>query len=149
MEKHDFVTIADFTREKILYMIEMAQEFERHPNREILKGKVVATLFFEPSTRTRLSFETAANRLGARVIGFADPKVTSGTKGETLKDTISMVANYADVIVMRHYIEEQHNMPLRLPKFLLSTQETELTSTPPSVCLTSILSTKLKEHLRI
>ena len=105
MEKHDFVAIADLTKEKILYMIEMAQEFEKHPNREILKGKVVATLFFEPSTRTRLSFETAANRLGARVIGFADPKITSGTKGETLKDTISMVANYADVIVMRHYIE--------------------------------------------
>src|SRR5574344_1171453 len=56
MEKHDFVTIANLTREKILYMIEMAQEFERHPNRELLKGKVVATLFFEPSTRTRLSF---------------------------------------------------------------------------------------------
>lgn len=105
MEKHDFVTIANITKEKILYMIEMAQEFEKHPNREILKGKVVATLFFEPSTRTRLSFETAANRLGARVIGFADPKITSGTKGETLKDTILMVANYADVIVMRHYIE--------------------------------------------
>ena len=105
MEKHDFVTIANLTREKILYMIEMAQEFEKRPNRELLKGKVVATLFFEPSTRTRLSFETAANRLGARVIGFADPKITSGTKGETLKDTISMVANYADVIVMRHYIE--------------------------------------------
>ncbi len=105
MEKHNFVTIADMTREKILYMIEMASEFEKHPNRELLKGKVVATLFFEPSTRTRLSFETAANRLGARVIGFADPKVTSGTKGETLKDTILMVANYADVIVMRHYIE--------------------------------------------
>lgn len=105
MKKHNFVTIADLTREKILYMIEMAQEFEKHPNREILKGKVVATLFFEPSTRTRLSFETAANRLGARVIGFADPKITSGTKGETLKDTILMVANYADVIVMRHYYE--------------------------------------------
>ena len=105
MEKHNFVTIADLTREKILYMIEMAQEFEKHPNRELLKGKVVATLFFEPSTRTRLSFETAANRLGARVIGFADPKITSGTKGETLKDTILMVSNYADVIVMRHYIE--------------------------------------------
>ena len=105
MEKHDFVTIASLTREKILYLIEMAQEFELHPNRDLLKGKVVATLFFEPSTRTRLSFETAANRLGARVIGFADPKVTSGTKGETLKDTISMVANYADIIVMRHYIE--------------------------------------------
>jgi len=105
LDMHNFVTIADLTREKILYMIEMAQEFEKHPNREILKGKVVATLFFEPSTRTRLSFETAANRLGARVIGFADPKITSGTKGETLKDTILMVSNYADVIVMRHYIE--------------------------------------------
>ena len=105
MEKHNFVTIADLSKEKILYLIKMAQEFEKYPNREILKGKVVATLFFEPSTRTRLSFETAANRLGARVIGFADPKVTSGTKGETLKDTILMVSNYADVIAMRHYIE--------------------------------------------
>ena len=105
MEKHNFVTIADLSKEKILYLIKMAQEFEKHPNRELLKGKVVATLFFEPSTRTRLSFETAANRLGARVIGFADPKVTSGTKGETLKDTILMVSNYADVIAMRHYIE--------------------------------------------
>lgn len=105
MEKHNFVTIADLSKEKILYLIKMVQEFEKYPNRELLKGKVVATLFFEPSTRTRLSFETAANRLGARVIGFADPKVTSGTKGETLKDTILMVSNYADVIAMRHYIE--------------------------------------------
>lgn len=105
MERHNFVTIADLTREKIMYLLEMAQEFERHPNREILKGRVVATLFFEPSTRTRLSFETAANRLGARVIGFADPKITSGTKGETLKDTILMVSNYADIIAMRHFIE--------------------------------------------
>ena len=105
MEKHDFVTIADLSKEKILYMIQMAKEFEMHPNREILKGKVVATLFFEPSTRTRLSFETAANRLGAKVIGFTDAKVTSATKGETLKDTILMVSNYADVIAMRHHIE--------------------------------------------
>lgn len=105
MAIHNFVTIADLSREKIFYMIKLAQEFEKHPNREILKGKVVATLFFEPSTRTRLSFETAANRLGARVIGFSDAKVTSATKGETLKDTILMVSNYADVIVMRHYIE--------------------------------------------
>ena len=105
MGKHKFVTIADLSKEKILYLIKSAQEFEKHPNREILKGKVVATLFFEPSTRTRLSFETAANRLGAKVIGFTDAKVTSATKGETLKDTILMVSNYADVIVMRHYIE--------------------------------------------
>lgn len=105
MEKHNFVTIANLSKEQLLYLIEMAQEFEQHPNRELLKGKVVATLFFEPSTRTRLSFETAANRLGARVIGFSDAKVSSVTKGETLKDTILMVSNYADVIVMRHFIE--------------------------------------------
>ena len=105
MKPRSLVTIADHSREKIEYLIRMAQEFERHPNRLLLQGRIVATLFFEPSTRTRLSFETAANRLGARVIGFADPKVTSGTKGETLKDTIMMVSNYADVIVMRHYLE--------------------------------------------
>ena len=99
------VTIAYHSREKLEYLIRMAQEFEKHPNRRLLQGRVVATLFFEPSTRTRLSFETAANRLGARVIGFADPKVTSGTKGETLKDTIMMVSNYADIIVMRHHLE--------------------------------------------
>ena len=105
MNKRDFVTIANLSKEKILYMISLAQEFEKHPNREILKGKVVATLFYEPSTRTRLSFETAANRLGARVIGFSDAKASSVSKGESLKDTILMVSNYADVIAMRHYIE--------------------------------------------
>lgn len=105
MKNRSLVTLAGHSREKIEYLIRMAQEFEKHPNRRLLAGRVVATLFFEPSTRTRLSFETAANRLGARVIGFADPKVTSGTKGETLKDTIMMVSSYADVIVMRHYLE--------------------------------------------
>ncbi|MDD4760470.1 MAG: aspartate carbamoyltransferase [Bacteroidaceae bacterium] len=99
------ITLANLSKDKILYLIKMSEEFERHPNRRILEGKIVATLFFEPSTRTRLSFETAANRLGARVIGFTDPKVTSSTKGETLHDTIKMVSNYADVIVMRHYLE--------------------------------------------
>ena len=105
MENRSLVTIANHSKEKILYLLEMAKEFEKNPNRKILDGKVVATLFFEPSTRTRLSFETAANRLGARVIGFTDPKATSSSKGETLKDTIIMVSNYADIIVMRHYLE--------------------------------------------
>ena len=105
MEKHNFVTIADLSKEQLVYLLEMAQEFEKHPNRELLKGKVVATLFFEPSTRTQLSFQTAANRLGARVIGFSDAKTSSTTKGETLKDTILMVSNYADIIAMRHHIE--------------------------------------------
>ncbi len=105
MENRSLVTIANHSKEKILYLLEMAKEFEKKPNRRLLAEKVVATLFFEPSTRTRLSFETAANRLGARVIGFTDPKVTSSSKGETLKDTIMMVSNYADIIVMRHYLE--------------------------------------------
>ena len=99
------VNIADLSKEKILYLLDKAAEFEAQPNRKVLDGRIVATLFFEPSTRTRLSFETAANRLGAKVIGFSDPNVTSSTKGETLKDTIMMVSNYADVIVMRHYLE--------------------------------------------
>ena len=105
MGRQNFVNIEGLDRQQLLYLIDMAKEFEAHPNRELLKGKVVATLFYEPSTRTRLSFETAANRLGARVIGFTDAKVSSGSKGETLKDTILMVSNYADAIVMRHYIE--------------------------------------------
>ena len=105
MDHRSLVTIAELSKEKILYLLEMAREFEKNPNRKILDGRVVATLFFEPSTRTRLSFETAANRLGARVIGFTDPKATSSSKGETLKDTIMMVSNYADIIVMRHYLE--------------------------------------------
>ncbi len=83
MENRSLVTIAEHSKEKILYMLEMAKQFEMNPNRRLLQGKVVATLFFEPSTRTRLSFETAANRLGARVIGFSDPKATSSSKGNT------------------------------------------------------------------
>ena len=105
MENRSLVTIAEHSKEKILYMLEMAKQFEMNPNRRLLQGKVVATLFFEPSTRTRLSFETAANRLGARVIGFTDPKATSSSKGETLKDTIMMVSNYVDLIIMRHHLE--------------------------------------------
>ena len=110
MENRSLVTIAEHSKEKILYMLNMAKEFEAKPNRHLLDGKVVATLFFEPSTRTRLSFETAANRLGARVIGFSDPKATSSSKGETLKDTIKMVSNYADIIAMRH---PKEGAPLR------------------------------------
>lgn len=83
----------------------LAAKFEESQTESFLKGKVVASLFFEPSTRTRLSFETAANRLGARVIGFSDAGNTSVTKGETLKDTIKMVSNYADLIIIRHPLE--------------------------------------------
>ncbi|MBR2301208.1 MAG: aspartate carbamoyltransferase [Bacteroidaceae bacterium] len=105
MKNSSIVSINDLSREKILALLEMAGKFEENPNRDILAGKVIGSLFFEPSTRTRLSFETAANRLGARVIGFSDAATSSASKGETLKDTIIMVSNYADLIVMRHRLE--------------------------------------------
>ena len=99
------ISLEELSKDDILRLLDQAGKFEAEPNRETLKGMVVATLFFEPSTRTRLSFETAANRLGARVIGFSDAATTSSSKGESLKDTIMMVSNYADLIVMRHYLE--------------------------------------------
>ena len=105
MNSNSLVNISELSREEILHLLEVSRYFEENPNQKILDGKVVATLFFEPSTRTRLSFETAVNRLGGRVIGFSDPSATSTSKGETLKDTIKMVSNYVDLIVMRHYLE--------------------------------------------
>ncbi|MGL6179915.1 MAG: aspartate carbamoyltransferase [Tannerellaceae bacterium] len=105
MMNKSLVSIAEYSKEDILRIIENARKFEENPNRDLLKGKVAATLFFEPSTRTRLSFETAVNRLGGRIIGFTDASTTSSSKGETLKDTIIMVSNYADLIIMRHHIE--------------------------------------------
>ncbi len=105
MNNNSLVSIDDISRDEILQLIRVARHFEENPNSRLLDGKVVATLFFEPSTRTRLSFETAVNRLGGRVIGFSDASTTSSSKGETLKDTIKMVSNYVDLIIMRHYLE--------------------------------------------
>jgi aspartate carbamoyltransferase catalytic subunit len=99
------VSITDYSKEEYLEIIEIAKEFELQPVQEILKGKIVATLFFEPSTRTRLSFESAVLRSGGNVIGFSDSSTSSSTKGETLNDTIRTVSNYCDMIVMRHPLE--------------------------------------------
>lgn len=103
MNPNSLVSIDDLSKEEILSILEDARFFEENPNHKILDGKVVATLFFEPSTRTRLSFETAVNRLGGRVIGFSDANTSSSSKGESLKDTIKMVSNYVDLIIMRHF----------------------------------------------
>jgi len=105
MKNKNLVSITDFTKEEYLRILELAAEFEANPRQDILNGYVISTLFFEPSTRTRLSFETAINGLGGRVIGFSDSGATSSSKGETLHDTIKMVSNYADLIVMRHPLE--------------------------------------------
>ncbi len=99
------ISIQDFSKDEILHILEVAKEFEKNRTSRILEGKVIACIFFEPSTRTRLSFETAVNRLGAKVIGFSDASNTSVSKGETLKDTIKMVSNYVDMIIMRHPLE--------------------------------------------
>lgn len=105
MKKKDLISITDYSKEDYLRILELAADFEKNPNQRLLEGKVVASLFFEPSTRTRLSFETAINRLGGRIIGFSDAGSSSVSKGETLHDTTKMVSNYVDLIVMRHPLE--------------------------------------------
>lgn len=105
MKNKSLVAINDLSNDEIIKILDLAEEFEKNPIQDILSKTVVATLFFEPSTRTRLSFESAVSRLGGRVIGFSEAANTSVSKGESLKDTILTVANYSDLIVMRHPIE--------------------------------------------
>lgn len=103
----DIVSIKDFTREEIDYILKTAASMEQTAKKgsDMLHGKILATLFFEPSTRTRLSFESAITKLGGTAIGFAEPKVAAIKKGENLADTIRVVENYADVLVLRHPLE--------------------------------------------
>ncbi|MEA3457526.1 MAG: aspartate carbamoyltransferase [Candidatus Thermoplasmatota archaeon] len=102
----DIISIKDFSKREINYILNYAKKMAPYAKgegyMEMLKGKVLSSLFFEPSTRTRLSFESAMNRLGGRVIGFADPTATSQKKGESLADTIRMADAYSDVIIIRH-----------------------------------------------
>lgn len=105
MSKRDLISITDFSKEEILHIMDIAAHYEAYPGEQPLLGRVIASLFFEPSTRTRLSFESAINHLGGRVIGFSDTSNTSTSKGETFHDTIMTVSNYCDMIVMRHPIE--------------------------------------------
>ena len=92
MKPRSLVNIDDYNDNDIYRILESAYRFKQNPDRDLLNGKVCATLFFEPSTRTRLSFETAVNRLGGRIVGFSDSATSSSTKGESLKDTIMMVS---------------------------------------------------------
>ena len=101
----NFISIKDLKREEIIEVLDMAEKLLKNPNPNLLEGKIVGSLFFEPSTRTRLSFTSAAYRVGAKVLGFESPDATSLKKGESLRDTIKMVEAYSDVIVMRHKIE--------------------------------------------
>jgi aspartate carbamoyltransferase catalytic subunit len=100
----DIISAKQFTRKDIEFMISTAEKIEKNKEKyaKLLEGKVMATLFFEPSTRTRLSFESSMLHLGGSVLGFSSSDVSSVKKGETLADTIRTVSNYADVIVIRH-----------------------------------------------
>lgn len=106
-EDRDIISIKDFSREEINYIFKIAKSMEPFAAKgsDMLKGKILATLFFEPSTRTRLSFESAMHRLGGSTIGFAEAEIASVKKGENLADTIRTVDNYADVIALRHPLE--------------------------------------------
>ncbi len=103
----DIVSIEDFSREEINYILNISHSMEplAVKGSDMLKGKILATLFFEPSTRTRLSFETAMLKLGGSTIGFAEAEIASVRKGENLADTIRTVENYADIIALRHPLD--------------------------------------------
>jgi aspartate carbamoyltransferase catalytic subunit len=102
----NIVSIGDFNKEEITFVLDEAEKLlsiaRGEEQNSALSGKILATLFYEPSTRTRFSFESAMKRLGGSTLGFADPSGTSFKKGETLADTIKMVEAYSDVIVLRH-----------------------------------------------
>ncbi len=105
MKNKSLVSINDYSKEEQLQILDIAKDFEKNPVQDILQDYVIASLFFEPSTRTRLSFESAVNRLGGKIVGFSEATNTSVKKGESLRDTILTIANYSDLIVMRNPIE--------------------------------------------
>ena len=106
-KKANFLSPDDMTVEQLEQVFALADKIVENPDafKDVCHGKVLATLFYEPSTRTRLSFETAMHRLGGSVIGFSDPSSSSTVKGETIADTARMISCYADIVAMRHYIE--------------------------------------------
>ncbi|MEM4034044.1 MAG: aspartate carbamoyltransferase, partial [Sulfolobales archaeon] len=101
----DVISVLDFSKEDIEYLFKLTDHYLSNGYKEVLRGKVMAVAFFEPSTRTRLSFEAAMSRLGGSVIGFSSEEGTSVAKGEKFIDTIRMLDSYADVIVVRHRYE--------------------------------------------
>src|SRR3989475_8184124 len=114
----DIVSVRDLSRSEIDHILDMAQVMEplAKTGSEMLHGKIMATLFFEPSTRTRLSFESAMTRLGGTALGFAETKGTSVEKGENLADTVRVVENYADLLVVRHPLEGAARMAAEFSK---------------------------------
>ncbi len=148
-QKH-IISINDLSREDLELVLATAAKLKANPQPELLKHKVIASCFFEASTRTRLSFETSMHRLGASVVGFSDSSNTSlGKKGETLADTISVISTYVDAIVMRHPQEGarvwQPNSPAT---YRFSTPATAPISIQRKPCSTCSPFRKLRAALR-
>jgi aspartate carbamoyltransferase catalytic subunit len=114
----DIISIEDFSRREIDYILDVSKSMEplAQKGSDMLKGKILATLFYEPSTRTRLSFEAAMLKLGGGNIGFADTDIASVKKGENLADTVRTVENYADAIALRHSLEGAAKMAAEFSK---------------------------------
>ncbi|MRI32083.1 aspartate carbamoyltransferase [Endozoicomonas sp. OPT23] len=102
LHQKDIISIADLSRSDLELILDTAAELKASPRPDLLAGKVIASCFFEASTRTRLSFETAVQRLGGTLIGFSDSSNTSAKKGETLSDTVKIISSYTDAFIMRH-----------------------------------------------
>lgn len=103
--QRDIISISDFSKEDLLHLLEQTRRIKHDPPANLLNGHILGSCFFEPSTRTRLSFESAMIKLGGSVIGFADMHMTSAKKGESLQDSFKMLHHYADVLVIRHPLE--------------------------------------------
>lgn len=101
----DIIAIQDFSKDELLHVLETAKHLKSKRQPNLLQGNILGTCFYEPSTRTRLSFESAMHRLGGNVLGFADSQTTSVKKGECLYDSMKMIGHYADVLVIRHPLE--------------------------------------------
>ncbi len=114
--REGIISAKQFNREDVEYILKKGREMIVSKNSNLLQGKIIATLFFEPSTRTRLSFESAMYRLGGNVIGFHSSDVSSIKKGETIADTIRTVENYSDCIVMRHSLEGAATLAAKFAK---------------------------------
>ncbi|MGC9330604.1 MAG: aspartate carbamoyltransferase [Bacteroidales bacterium] len=105
MKNKSLISITDYTPEEYYKILDLAEKFEKNPKQNLLNDYVIASLFFEPSTRTRLSFESAINRLGGRIVGFSEASNSSVAKGESFADTIKIVNQYSDLIIIRHPLE--------------------------------------------
>ncbi|MFX1453442.1 MAG: aspartate carbamoyltransferase [Promethearchaeota archaeon] len=117
-EGRDIISIKNLTRDEIEYILDIALKMKKYYNdpADLLKGKILATLFYEPSTRTRLSFTSAMLKLGGKVMGFSDPKASSAAKGENLSDSIRCIESYCDVIVIRHKLEGSARLAAEVSK---------------------------------